>query len=88
MHQPGGRRGHVPLGHPQGLRDAGRDQDRIGEWRQLDQPSAIAEAGLRDRRHPHGQPGFTAPARAGERDHPRGAEAFEHASYLRAAAHQ
>ena len=86
--QPGGRGRRIPLGHAQGPRDAGRDQRRIGERGQLDQPGAVAEAGLGQRRHPQRQPGLAAPARAGQRDHPGQAEAFEHGSYLRAAAHQ
>jgi hypothetical protein len=87
-HQPGGRGRRIPLGHAHGLRHAGRDQRRIGERGQLDQPGAIAEAGLGERRHPQRQPGLAAPARAGQRDHPGRAEAFEHRSYLGAAAHQ
>jgi len=42
-HQAGGRRGRIPFGHPQGLRDAGRDQGRIGERGQLDQPGTIVK---------------------------------------------
>ena len=51
-HQPGGRGRRIPLGHAHGLRDAGRDQGRIGERGQLDQPGSIAKAGLGERRHP------------------------------------
>ena len=51
-HQPRGRGRHIPFGHTQGLRDAGRDQRRIGERGKLDQPGAVAEAGLGKRRHP------------------------------------
>ena len=87
-HQSGGRGGRIPFGHPQGLRDAGRDQRRVGERGQLDQPGPVAEAGLGERRRPQRQPGLAAPARAGKRDRPGRAEAFEHGSYLGAAAHQ
>ncbi len=78
----------APFGHTQGLRDAGRDQRRIGERGQLDQPGPVPEASLGERRHPQRQPGLAAPARAGQRDRPGRAQAFEHSSYLRAAAHQ
>ena len=44
--QPGGRGRRIPLGHAQGLRDAGRDQGRIGKRAQFDQPGAVPEAGL------------------------------------------
>jgi len=87
-HQPGCRRGHITFGYAQRLCDAGRDQGRIGERGQLDQPGAIAKAGLGERRHPQCQPGLAAPARAGQRDHPGRAEAFEHGSNLGAASHQ
>ena len=87
-HQPGGRGGRIPLGNAQGLRDAGRDQGRIGERGQLDQPGAVAKAGLGERRHPQRQPGLAAPSRTGQRDHPAAAEPVTHGSYLRAAAHQ
>jgi hypothetical protein len=87
-HQPGGRRGRIAFGHPQGLRDAGRDQGRIGKRRQLDQPGTVIEARLSQRRHPQRQPGLAAPARTGQRDHPAAAEPLTHSSYLWAAAHQ
>ena len=87
-HQPGGRSEHIPFGHTQGLRDAGRDQGRIGKRAQLDQPGAVAKAGLGERRHPQRQPGLAAPTRTGQRDHPGRAEAFEHGSYLRTPARQ
>ena len=64
-HQPGGRRRHITFGHTQGLRDAGRNQGWIGERGQFDQPGAIAEAGLGERRHPQRQPGLATPAGAG-----------------------
>ena len=87
-HQPRGRGGRIPLRHPQRLRDASRDQRRIGERGQLDQPGAIAKAGLGQHRHPQRQPGLAAPARASQRNHPGSAEPLTHGSYLRAAAHQ
>ena len=88
VQQSGGRGGHIPFGHTQGLRDGGRDQGRIGERGQLDQPGPVAEAGLGERRRPQRQPGLAAPTRAGQRDRSGRAEAFEHGSYLGAAAHQ
>ena len=86
--QPGGRGRRIPLGHAQGLRDAGRDQGRIGKRAQFDQPGAVPEAGLGERRHPQRQPGRAAPAGAGQRDQPAAAEPVTHGSYLGAAAHQ
>ena len=64
-----------------------RKQPRIRVLVADDQPGAVAEAGLGEHRHPQRQPGLAAPARAGERDRPGRAQAFEHGSYLRAAAH-
>jgi hypothetical protein len=88
-HAPGRRPGrHIPFGHSQRLRDAGRDQRGIGEQGQLDQPGAVAKAGLGERRHPQRQPGLATPARASQRDDPGHAKAFKHSSYLRDADHQ
>lgn len=70
------------------LRDRRGNERGIGQRGQLDQPGAVLEAGLSQRRHPQRQPGLAAPARAGQRDHPGRAEAFAHSSYLSDAAHQ
>ena len=87
-HQPGFRCRGIPFGHPKGLRDAGRDQGRIGERGQLDQPGTIVKTRLGQRRDPQRQPGLAAPARAGQRDHPAAAEPLPHGRDLGAAAHQ
>jgi hypothetical protein len=88
QHKPRRRRGHVSFRNTQGLRDAGRDQRRIGERGKLDQPGTVAEASLSKRRHPQREAGLAASARAGQRDDPGRAKAFQHGSYYRATAHQ
>ena len=64
----------------QRLGDGGGNERGIGQGSQLDQPGAVPEAGLGERRHPQCQPGLAAPAWAGQRDHPAAAEPFSTAA--------
>ena len=78
----------ISFRHAQRLGDRRGNERGIGEGGQLDQPCAIPEARLSQRRHPQRQPGLAAPARTGQRDHPAATEPLTHSSYLGAAAHQ
>jgi len=83
-----GRARGISFRNLQDLGHSDRDKRGVGEGRQLDQPGTIAEPGLRQRRHPQGEAGLSAPAGTGQRDDPGGVKAVEHSGYLRAASHQ
>ena len=78
----------ISLRHAQRLSDGSGNERGIGQGGQLDQPGAVLEAGLSQRRRPQGQPGLAAPAGTGQRNHPGRAEPLTHNSYLCGAAHQ
>ena len=88
---PGDRTGRAVLGQAERWdREDGFAGNKrgIGQGGQFDQPGAVLEARLSQRRHPQCQPGLAAPAGTGQRDHSGRAEPLTHTSYLGGAAHQ
>ena len=82
------RVGGISFRDPQRLGDGRRNERRIGEGGQLDQPRAVLEAAGGQRRRPQRQPGLTAPSRAGQRHHAGGAQAIQDRGELRPSPHQ